>query len=118
MEQSKHDFYSSAKVDFPELADNEQFRSVKNMIIKAVSEINKKALPDVPEAVPTEDSFSADEEVNDDTIAGAAFGLLVSLSRIIRDDYNKEYNSLSAGVDRKLRKTISAKELENGVKHG
>ena len=39
MEQSKHDFYSSAKVDFPSMVDNEQFKSVKNMIIKAASEI-------------------------------------------------------------------------------
>ena len=39
MEQSKHDFYSSAKVDFPAMVDNEQFKSVKNMIIKATSEI-------------------------------------------------------------------------------
>ena len=39
MEQAKHDVYSSAKVDFPELIDNPQFKSVKNMIIKTVSEI-------------------------------------------------------------------------------
>ena len=39
MEQSKHDFYSSAKVDFPSMVDNEQFKSVKNMIIQAASEI-------------------------------------------------------------------------------
>lgn len=39
MEQSKHDFYSSARVDFPSMVDNEQFKSVKNMIIKATSEI-------------------------------------------------------------------------------
>ena len=39
MEQSKHDFYSSAKVDFPAMVDNEHFKSVKNMIIRSVSEI-------------------------------------------------------------------------------
>lgn len=38
-EQSKHDVYSSAKVDFPELVDNPQFKSVKNMIVKTVSDL-------------------------------------------------------------------------------
>ncbi|MCM1227631.1 MAG: relaxase MobL, partial [Clostridium sp.] len=36
MEQQKHDVYSSAKVDFPSLVDNKEFRSVKNMIIQTV----------------------------------------------------------------------------------
>lgn len=36
MEQQKHDVYSSAKIDFPALTDNEEFRSVKNMIIQTV----------------------------------------------------------------------------------
>ena len=36
MEQAKHDVYSSAKVTFPQLAGNQQFKSVKNMIIKTV----------------------------------------------------------------------------------
>jgi len=40
MEQSKHDFYSSANVDFPALVDNEHFKPVKNMIIKSASEIH------------------------------------------------------------------------------
>ena len=40
MEQSKHDIYSSAKVDFPTMFDNPHFKSVKNMIVKAVSEIH------------------------------------------------------------------------------
>ncbi len=39
MEQSKHDFYSSAKADFPAMVNNEHFKSVKNMIIKAAAEI-------------------------------------------------------------------------------
>ncbi|MCM1529717.1 MAG: relaxase MobL [Alistipes sp.] len=36
MEQQKHDVYSSAKVNFPDLVDNKEFRSVKNMIIQTV----------------------------------------------------------------------------------
>ena len=54
MEQQKHDVYSSAKVKFPELQDNNEFKSVKNMIIQqvmnvnlSVPEINADRLPDV-----------------------------------------------------------------------
>ena len=36
MEQQKHDVYSSAKVQFPNLVDNKEFRAVKNMIIQTV----------------------------------------------------------------------------------
>ena len=36
MEQQKHDVYSSAKVDFPSLVDNKEFKSVKNMIVQTV----------------------------------------------------------------------------------
>ena len=36
MEQQKHDIYSSAKVDFPSLVDNKEFKSVKNMIVQTV----------------------------------------------------------------------------------
>ena len=35
-EQQKHDVYSSAKVKFPDLVNNKEFRSVKNMIIQTV----------------------------------------------------------------------------------
>lgn len=54
MEQQKHDVYSSAKVKFPELQDNNEFKSVKNMIIQqvlninfSVPKINADRLPDV-----------------------------------------------------------------------
>ena len=36
MEQQKHDVCSSAKVQFPNLVDNKEFKSVKNMIIQTV----------------------------------------------------------------------------------
>ena len=40
MEQQKHDVYSSAKVQFPKLVDNKEFRSVKNMIVQTVMQMN------------------------------------------------------------------------------
>ena len=43
LEQKKHDTYSSAKMTFPPLTDNVQFKPVKNMIIKTVMNME---LPD------------------------------------------------------------------------
>lgn len=43
MEQQKHDVYSSAKVDFPSLVNNKEFRSVKNMIVQTVLQMNFQA---------------------------------------------------------------------------
>ena len=40
MEQQKHDVYSSAKVHIPKLTDNKEFKSVKNMIIRTVLDMN------------------------------------------------------------------------------
>lgn len=40
MEQQKHDVYSSAKVNFPSLVDNKEFKSVKNMIIQTVLQMD------------------------------------------------------------------------------
>lgn len=40
MEQQKHDVYSSAKVSFPRLVDKKEFKSVKNMIIQQVLNMN------------------------------------------------------------------------------
>lgn len=44
MEQAKHDVYSSAKVTFPPLENNQQFNSVKNMIIKTVLEMDRPVI--------------------------------------------------------------------------
>ena len=44
MEQQKHDVYSSAKITPPSLVDNPQFKSVKNMIIHAVLEMQSEPM--------------------------------------------------------------------------
>jgi len=137
MEQSKHDFYSSAKVDFPAMVDNEHFRSVKNMIVKAADNVRLTA-PDTEIVFEPEDSMASDEpakemsdiseskvsdtntavteESSTDAFASAAFGLLVCLSRLISDDYDKSQRKLSSQVDHKLRKAISRKKQEMGIK--
>ncbi|MDE6730195.1 MAG: relaxase MobL [Oscillospiraceae bacterium] len=73
MEQTKHDVYSSAKVDFPELTDNPEFKSIKNMIVKTVSNM-KIMIPsetefffDPNESKPEETSDFKSEFINTDT---------------------------------------------------
>ena len=99
MEQAKHDVYSSAKVDFPELIDNPQFRSVKNMIIRTVSEIEN-------------------HQKQNQMFAYTAFRLLVNLSKVIEDDYNQSERTLQSQTDSKLRQIIRRKKLELGIKEG
>ena len=143
MEQSKHDFYSSAKVYIPAMVDNEYFRSVKNMIVKAADEVQLTAPvseticvpeestttvttneleqsdeePDIPvPAVDIDINNTVTEECSTDSFASAALGLLVCLSRIISDDYDKSQRKLSSQVDHKLRRTIDRKKQEMGIK--
>lgn len=55
MEQQKHDVYSSARVQFPKLTDNKEFKSVKNMIIRTVLDMNNPIVDvAVNEPEPTE----------------------------------------------------------------
>lgn len=134
MEQSKHDFYSSAKLDFPTMVDNEHFKSVKNMIIKAAAEIqfdlpvietvvvseeaegNDSKPEETVEVEESETVIEATAESDNTVFANAAVGLLVSLSRIISDDYDREHRKLKSQVDKKLRKTIGRKNQELGIK--
>lgn len=140
MEQSKHDFYSSAKVDFPALVDNEHFKSVKNMIVKTVAELNfdmkaTERISPSAESGDTNDEVSsgssvgaseirtvepkpdADEpsKTDSEALANAAFGLLASLSRVIADDYDREHRKISSKVDKKLRRTLDRKKQKLGI---
>ena len=140
MEQSKHDFYSSAKVDFPAIVDNEQFKSVKNIIVKAVGELNvdiavEESISSSAEinAITDETASSSDVESielrtvehepiadepaksDSEALANAALGLLVSLSSIISDDYNRNHRKISSRIDKELRRMIDRKKLEIGL---
>lgn len=69
MEQQKHDVYSSAKVHFPKLTDNKEFKLVKNMIIRIVLDMNNPIVDAaVEEPEPTEqfedDSDSSTVEIS------------------------------------------------------
>ena len=56
MEQQKHDVYSSARVDFPSLVDNKEFKSVKNMIVQTVMQMQPPVI-EIAEPEPPEPEF-------------------------------------------------------------
>lgn len=70
MEQQKHDVYSSTKVQFPNLVDNKEFKSIKNMIVQTVMQMD---LPvhEIEVETPEPDfdiPLQIDEEVINETV--------------------------------------------------
>lgn len=204
MEQQKHDVYSSAKISPPPLVENPQFKSVKNMIVRAVLDMRTEAILSELE-VPTETDdvlspeeftwnpngafeieaesseptiedvidrltvlanqgkafasyrlgkmylFGADgierdvpqaiqwltqsaeggneyaqqlldnmEQRENDAFASTIFGLFVSLSHAIEDDYNRNHKKLQSKVDSKIQRMIRKHKQELGIRdeHG
>ena len=132
MEQRRHDVYSSAKVTFPPITENSQFRSVKNMIVRAANEM-QIALPLNPEELLAEDFIwhnnaetvcvnvtesiaSQSEVIPDGEMAATMLGLFTSLSRMIEDDYLHQERQFHSRIDRKLRKMIQKQKEAIGLK--
>ena len=72
MEQQKHDVYSSAKVQFPNLIDNKEFKSVKNMIVQTVLQMDfpiYEIKVEMPE--PTEIDLDIPLKIEEEIIAEA-----------------------------------------------
>lgn len=70
MEQQKHDVYSSAKVQFPNLVDNKEFKSVKNMIVQTVMQMDF-SVHEIEVEMPESDldiPIQIDEEVINETV--------------------------------------------------
>ena len=204
MEQQKHDVYSSAKITPPLLVENPQFKSVKNMIVRAVLEMrtepilseievpmetNDKLSPNdftwnpdgvfetevEPSELTVEDVidrltvlanqgkafasyklgkmylFGTDniernvelgvqwltksaedgneyaqqlldnmEQRENAAFASTIFGLFVSLSHAIEDDYNRNHKKLQSKVDSKIQQMIRKHKQELGIRddHG
>ena len=62
MEQQKHDVYSSARVQFLKLVDNKEFKSVKNMIIETVLDMNNPIVDAVVEEPEPTEQFEDDSD--------------------------------------------------------
>ncbi len=138
LEQKKHDTYSSAKMTFPPLTDNVQFKSVKNMIIQTVLDMN---LPETEEAAEQEqanqegtDYSPADIAISDnpsddnseqtvkqakeqEALTFAVMSLFVNLCSIIQNDYAQEQRNIRPKVDKKLLNMIRKKQISTGYKY-
>ena len=126
------------------LADNKEFRSIKNMIIKAVSEMPEieepvissqlKEIPDdevaqihpqiTEEAIESEPPASADpppivihyEEPIPPDIAATAKEISGALARLIGDKCMAHRQNLQEQIDRRLKQEINEKKLAMGLK--
>ena len=114
MEQQKHDVYSSAKIAFPTLASNKEFRSVKNMIVQTVLQMDFQH-PEIKVEMPEIADENTDQFKNE-ILANTIFGLFVNLSRCIEDDYQRKFKSGRKMIDSKLRRMIQEKNQALGIK--
>lgn len=114
MEQQKHDVYSSAKVGFPSLVDNKEFKSVKNMIVQTVLQMDFQQ-PEINVEIPEIADENTDQFKNE-MLANTIFNLFVNLSRCIEDDYHHKFQSGRTMIDSKLRKMIQQKQQTLGQK--
>ncbi|WP_278476004.1 MobP3 family relaxase, partial [Ruminococcus bromii] len=103
MEQQKHDVYSSAKLQFPKLADNKEFKSVKNMIIRTVLDMNspvvdieieepeltEKTDDDITDISPQIDEFDNAIYFDNDDMAANGFSCSSKISPKEPDDSPK-----------------------------
>lgn len=103
MEQQKHDVYSSARVQFPKLADNKEFKSVKNMIIQTVLDMNspvvdieieepeltEKTDDDITDIPPQIDEFDNAVYFDNDDMAANGFSCSSKISPKEPDDSPK-----------------------------
>ena len=118
MEQQKHDVYSSAKVGFPSLVDNKEFKSVKNMIVQTVLQMDFQQ-PEINVEIPEIADENTDQFKNE-MLADTIFSLFVNLSRCIEDDYHHQFQSGRKMIDSKLRRMIQEKNQALGIRqeHG
>lgn len=105
MEQQKHDVYSSAKLQFPTLVDNKEFKSVKNMIIQTVLDMNSPVIdieieePELTEK--TDDDNKTDIPPQFDEFDNAVY---FDNDKLTAEDLNRNVeNEVTADTDKTLK---------------
>ena len=93
-------YYDKKKPDIP-LEDNKEFRSIKNMIIKAAVEIIQSG---------------ADENYTQQTITTSVKSLAKALCLLISQSYMKKLSRLNKQIDSKLKSKIEQKKSAHGLK--
>ena len=114
LERLKYRTYTQKEPDIPPLADNKVFKSVKNMIIRAVERLEIPAM-DCSAADSSGANDTKAEIVDDSMAAHLIFNLFVCLSNCIEADYNKKSKSLRISVDSKLRRVIQQRKRDLGI---
>lgn len=103
LERQKYKTYTQKEKEFSPLTENKAFHSIRNEIIRQVSE-----LPEQPDLLPRDNSVH---------LSSTAFGLLNAVAGCIRDDYNQRFHFNRAIVDRKLRRLIGEKKQAQGLQY-
>ena len=93
-------YYDKKKPGIP-LEDNKEFRSIKNMIIKAAVEIIQA---------------STDENYTHQTITTSIRNLAKALCLLISQSYTKKLSRLNKQIDSKLKSKIEQKKSAHGLK--
>ena len=137
LEQKKHDTYSSAKMTFPPMTDNVQFKPVKNMIIKTVLDMNLPETEEESEQKQTDeeemDYSTADVTVSNNSsdnkpqeelqqkeqeaLTATVMSLFVNMCSIIKNDCAQQQHKMRTKVDKKLLKVIRKKKISLGYKY-
>lgn len=96
------------------LVDNKEFRSIKNMIIKAALEMDVEMVPEIKEAEST--SPVTVKEPAPRQIMAAANGLIAALARLIGGKCMAHRQALQGQIDSRLRQKISQKKQALGIR--
>ena len=134
------DFIQSTYTEEPTervpLSQNEEFKPIRNAVIREALNISGKVIPNEEEPEPdlTQESYddflleqSSQADVKrligmshskNPAVALAAFRLLLYLTRLIQNKIEDERRSREGIVDKKLRRKIDAKREAHGLKHG
>ncbi len=120
MEQQKHDVYSFAKVQFPNLVDNKEFRSVKNMIVQTVLQMDFQA-PEIEAEMPEpnmDNPLPIDEEVINETVDNSVKNstqnkLYIKWSNLYKEAHKLIFSKESTLDDYKKAEKILLSESNN-----
>ena len=113
MEQQKHDVYSSEKVQFPSIVDNREFRSVKNMIIQTVLQMDFPAF-DMEIEMPEPDEIDWDTTLQIDGVENSLQNqLYIKWSDSYKEAHTLIYNKESKFDDYKKAEKLLQSELNN-----
>ncbi len=120
MEQQKHDVYSSAKVQFPKLVDNKEFKSVKNMIVQTVLQMDfpvhqiEVEMPEPDLNIPIQIDEEVINEAVDDNVGNSSQNqLYIKWSDSYKEAHKLIYNKELTLDDYKKAEKLLLSESDN-----